>query len=100
MAERGQRFAEAAVAWYVERGELGPLTYEDTPLLMAVDPYGDTVFNAFQMTRQLPREIEYLRSKLTDDDSVAMLDELARLIVVATESPSGGHGRCLWFIED
>jgi hypothetical protein len=100
MAERGQRLAEGTVAWYVERGDGGPLSFEDTPLLIGVDPYGDTVFNWIQMTWQIPREIEYLRSKLTDDASVVMLDELARLVAFATEGPSEGAGRYLWFVGD
>lgn len=93
MPEPGARLAEGTVAWKVPPGILN---FRDTPLLVAVDPYGDTVFNHFQIERQLPREVEYLREQLTSSEAIEMLDELERLMAVATERVH----RYLWFIGD
>lgn len=94
MPERGDRIDDSGyIAWDVPSGILN---LRDTPLLVAVDPYGDTVFNRFQIERQLPREVAYLRTRLTDPEQVAMLDELERLMTVATVKVH----RYLWFIGD
>ena len=92
MPARGDRIDEGALAWKVPQGVLN---FRDTPLLVAVDPYGDTVFNRFQIERQLPREVEFLREHL-DLGSQPMLAELERLMAVATEHVH----RYLWFIGD
>ena len=60
----------------------GVLNFRDTPLLLAVDPFGDTMFNRFPIERQLPREVAYLRQHTGLDE---MLDELERLMAFATE---------------
>lgn len=93
MPERSERIAEGAVPWKVPGGVLN---LRDSPLLVAVDPYGDTVFNRFQIEQQLPREIAYLRQHLTSNADVAMLDELDRLADLATERVH----RYLWFVGD
>lgn len=93
MPERGDRLDEGSVAWKVPQGVLN---LRETPLLVAVDPYGDTVFNRFQIERQLPREVEHLRRHVTDTSATEMLDELERLMAVATE----GVHRYLWFVGD
>jgi hypothetical protein len=93
MPERGDRLDESSVPWKVP---LGVVNSQDTPLLVAVDPYGDTVFNRLQIERQLPPEIEYLRRELTNSDAGEMLDELERLMAVATERVH----RYLWFVGD
>lgn len=94
LSEPGERIDESgAIAWKVPHDVLN---LRDTPLLIAVDPYGDTVFNHFQIERQLPDEIEFLRGKLTDSDSSTMFDELERLMTVACERVH----RYLWFIGD
>jgi hypothetical protein len=93
MPERGDRLDEGSVPWRISQGVLN---VRDTPLLVGVDPYGDTVFNRFQIARQLPREVEYLRGQLTARETALMLDELERLVTVATERVH----RHLWFIGD
>jgi len=93
MPDRGERLAEAVVAW---RPPAGLLNLRDTPLLVAVDPLGDTVFNRFQCERQLPREVAYLREHLHNEADVAMLDELDRLLDMIKQ----GIHRYLWFIGD
>jgi len=93
MPERGERIDEGGVAWKVPQGVLNE---RETPLLVAVDPYGDTVFNRFQVERQLPREVAYLREHLTGAESIKMLDELERLMALASER---AH-RYLWFVGD
>jgi hypothetical protein len=93
MPERGERVAEGVVPWKTPHGVLN---LRDTPLLVAVDPYGDTVFNRFQIEHQLPKEIAYLRQHLTSEQEVAMLDELDRLALLATERVH----RYLWFVGD
>jgi hypothetical protein len=93
MPERGERLDESALPWKVPQGVLNE---RETPLLVAVDPYGDTVFNRFQVERQLPREVALLRERLTDSHAVAMLDELERLMALATERVH----RYLWFVGD
>jgi len=92
MPERGVRIDEGALAWKVPKGVLN---LRDTPLLVAVDPYGDTVFNRLQIERQLPREVAFLREELAADFH-PMLDELERLMAVATDRVH----RYLWFIGD
>lgn len=92
MPERGERIDEGALAWKVHQGVLN---VRETPLFVAIDPYGDTVFNRFQIQRQLPREIEFLRKHLEVGDQ-PMLDELERLMAVATERVH----RYLWFVGD
>jgi hypothetical protein len=92
MPERGDRIDEGSVAWKVPPGVLN---LRDTPLLVAVDPHGDTVFNRFQIRQQLPREIEYLRASLVSD-SQPMLDELERLMAVALDRVH----RYVWFVGD
>jgi hypothetical protein len=72
------------------------LNRRDTPLLIGVDPYGDTVFNRFQVEQQLPREVEYLRRELEGTTEGQMLDELERLMAVVTERVH----RYLWFVGD
>jgi hypothetical protein len=84
---------EGSIPWRVPQGVLN---LRDTPLLVAVDPLGCTVFNRFQIERQLPREVEYLRRQLTATDAAQMLDELDRLMAIATERVH----RYLWFIGD
>ena len=74
----------------------GVLNLRDTPLLVAVDPLGDTVFNRFQCSQQLPREIAYLREHLRSDAELAMLDELERLVTITLERVH----RYLWFVGD
>lgn len=92
--ERGERVDDSGgIGWKVPPDVLNVL---DTPLLIAVDPYGDTVFNRLQIQRQLPREVEYLRAQLTGAEVVAMLDELERLMAVATQRVH----RYLWFVGD
>jgi hypothetical protein len=92
--EPGDRIDDSGwIAWKVPSGVLN---LRDTPLLVAVDPYGDTVFNRFQISNQLPRELQYLRGRMTDSESAAILDELERLMSVATEKVH----RYLWFIGD
>lgn len=54
------------------------------------------MFNRLQIERQLPREVAYLRHHLTDPAFVLMLDELERLMALATQRPH----RYLWFIGD
>jgi hypothetical protein len=94
MAERGDRIDESGwIAWKVPSGVLNEA---DTPLLIGVDPYGNTVFNRMQIERQLPTEVRYLRGRLTDAEHIAMLDELERLMAVAGETVH----RYLWFIGD
>lgn len=92
MSERGDRIDEGALAWKIPQGVL---TIRDTPLLVGVDRYGDTVFNRQQIRRQLPDEVEFLRAHL-DLDGQTMLDELERLMGVAVERPH----QYLWFIGD
>ncbi|MEQ4205769.1 hypothetical protein [Actinopolymorpha sp. B9G3] len=92
MPEPGARIDEGALPWKVPQGVLN---LRDTPLLVAVDPYGDTVFNRFQIERQLPREVRFLREQL-DAGFQPMLDELERLMTVATERVH----RYLWFVGD
>lgn len=70
------------------------LNLRDTPLLIAVDSYGATVFNRFQCREQLPGEMAYLREYLDGDAQVAMLDELDRLIETTLERVH----RYLWFV--
>jgi hypothetical protein len=89
----GVRIDESSVPWKTPNGVLNQ---RDTPLLIAVDPYGDTVFNKLQIERQLPREVAFLREQTKDPASVKMLDELERLMAVATERVH----RYLWFIGD
>jgi hypothetical protein len=84
---------EGAVPWKVPNGVVNE---RDTPLLVSVDTYGDTVFNRLQVERQLPREVAFLRERLTGADSVEMLDELERLMTLATK----GVHRYLWFVGD
>jgi hypothetical protein len=74
----------------------GALSLRETPLLIAVDPYGNTVFNRRQIERQLPRELALLRETVTDAESAAMFDELERLMAVACERVH----RYLWFLGD
>ncbi|GAA5014893.1 hypothetical protein GCM10023317_53860 [Actinopolymorpha pittospori] len=93
MPARGDRLDEGSVPWEVPDGVLN---FRDTPLLVAVDPYGDTVFNRFQIERQLPREVTYLRQQLSHAGAVEMLDELERLMALATERVH----RYLWFVGD
>ena len=93
MPERGERFEEAAVACTPPNALLN---LRDTPLLVAVDPYGDTVFNRFQCEQQLPKEIAYLRENLNGAAHIAMLDELDRLVGITTERVQ----RYLWFVGD
>ena len=90
----GERVLDrAAVAWDSPKDVLN---LRDTPMLLAVVPWGDAVFNEFQCTHQLPREIEYLRTRLGSDRHVAMLDELERLRhLVATTTHA-----YLWFQGD
>ena len=92
MPEPGDRIDEGAVAWKVPQGVLN---VRDTPLLVAVDPHGDTVFNRLQIERQLPREVQYLRECL-DEAHQTMLNELERLMGVATARVH----RYLWFVGD
>jgi hypothetical protein len=92
MPERGHRVDEGTVAWTVPSDILNR---RDTPMLVGVDPYGDTVFNRLQIERQLPREVEYLRAKLSIEAG-PMLDEVERLMGVATERVH----RYLWFVGD
>ena len=92
MPDRGERLDEGAVPWKVPEGLLN---LRDTPLLVAVDPYGDTMFNRLQIERQLPREVEFVRSRLAADRQ-PMVDELERLMGVATERVH----RYLWFVGD
>ena len=93
--ERGERVDDSGGigCWWVPPDVLN---VRDTPLLIAVDPYGDTVFNRLQIERQLPREVEYLRAQLTGAEAVAMLDELERLMAVARQRVH----RYLWFVGD
>ena len=93
MPERGERLAEGNAAWTPPNHLLN---LRDTPLLVAVAPYGDTVFNGFQCKQQLPSEIAYLREHLHSDAETTMLDELERLIETATERVH----RYLWFVGD
>lgn len=93
MPEAGARIEEGSVPWRVPDGVLN---FRDTPLLIAVDPYGDTVFNRFQIERQLPREVAYLRQPMTAAGQGDMLDELERLMALATERVH----RYLWFVGD
>ena len=53
MPERGERLDESPIPWKVPNAVLN---LRDTPLLAAVDPYGDTMFNRPQIEKQLPRE--------------------------------------------
>ena len=89
----GQDLEQGSVPWKVLPEVLNP---RDTPLLIGVNPYGDTVFNEVQVERQLPREVAYLRSHLTDSRGIGMLDELERLIALATRD--GPY--YLWFVVD
>jgi hypothetical protein len=91
--EPGARIEEGSVPWKVPDGVLN---FRDAPLLIGVDPYGDTVFNCLQIERQLPREVAYLRQQLKGSDSSEMLDELERLMAVTTQRPH----RYLWFVGD
>lgn len=93
MPERGHRLDEGSVPWRIPRSVLN---LRDTPLLVGVDPYGDTVFNRFQVEQQLPREVEYLRRELEGTTERQMLDELERLMAVVTERVH----RYLWFVGD
>ena len=93
MPERGERIDQGSVPWKVSQDVLN---LRDTPLLIGVDPYLDTVFNRYQIEHQLPREIGYLRAHLRDPDSAEMLDELERLMALATERVH----RYLWFVGD
>jgi hypothetical protein len=93
MPERGERIAEGDVAWNPPNSLLN---LRETPLLVAVDPYGDTVFNRFQCEQQLPREIAYLAEHLHKGTDIAMLDELKSLMEIATTRVH----RYLWFIGD
>lgn len=94
MAERGERIAESGrITWRIP---FEVLNQNDTPLLIGVDPYGATVFNCLQIERQLPTEVEYLRRHLSDPEDTAMLDELERLMAVASQKVH----RFLWFIGD
>lgn len=88
---RSGRLREGKVPW---KPPHWLLNQRDTPLLVAVDSYGDTVFNRFQCREQLPREIAYLREHLDGDTHAAMLDELERLVATTTE----GVHRYLWFV--
>lgn len=92
-AHAGRCGISGAIPWKVPDGVLN---LRDTSLLVAVDPYGDTVFNRFQIEQQLSTEIAYLRQHLTNDTEVAMLDELDRLADLATEPVH----RYLWFVGD
>ncbi|WP_156743779.1 hypothetical protein [Occultella aeris] len=92
MPERGDRIDEGALTWTPSKEAMN---FSDTPLLIAVDAYGDTVFNRLQIKWQLPREVEFLRTRLGTDRQ-PMLDELERLMAVATERVH----RYLWFIGD
>ncbi|GEL98047.1 hypothetical protein CTE05_15940 [Cellulomonas terrae] len=92
--EAGERVDGSGwIAWKVPSGVL---SLRDTPLLIGVDAYGNTVFNRHQIRRQLPGELEHLREKVTDAESAAMFDELERLMAVATERVH----RYLWFLGD
>lgn len=90
--ERGDRIAEGAIPWRIPEVALN---LADTPLLSAVDPYGDTVFNRLQVRRQLPTELQYLRRELPETEG-PMLDELERLMEVTSERVH----RYLWFVGD
>ncbi|WP_332642323.1 hypothetical protein [Aeromicrobium sp.] len=92
MPGKGERLDEGSLPWKVPQGVLN---LRDTPLLVAVDPYGDTMFNRLQIERQLPREVEFVRAQLGTDWQ-PMLDELERLMDVATERVH----RYLWFVGD
>jgi hypothetical protein len=52
-ARAGRAYRRGSSPWKVPDGVLN---LRDTPLLVAVDPYGDTVFNRFQIEQQLPKE--------------------------------------------
>lgn len=72
------------------------LNVRDTPLLIAVIPWGDTVFNEYQCEGPLLREITYLRSRVDRPAHVLMIEELERLRTIVSE---GAH-HYLWFIGD
>lgn len=91
-SESRARIEVGAVAWTPPHEVLNAM---DTPLLIGVDPCGDTVFNQPQIERQLPREVEYLRDRLASDFH-PMLDELERLMGVASVRVH----RYLWFLGD
>ncbi len=81
------------MAWRVPGGILRTA---NTPLLLGIDPYGDTIFNRPQVEELLPREVAYLRSQLEDPAELRMLEELERLMGVATARVH----RYLWFLGD
>ena len=72
------------------------LSARETPLLVGVDPYDDTVFNRSQCAQQILPEVVYLRALILEPDQTAMLDALDRLPEEATRSPH----RCLVFNGD
>jgi hypothetical protein len=67
------------------------------PMLGHIDPYGDTVFNVFQM-REMLAELDRVCSRLADDgiDRPPVLEEIRRLCDVGQRHPH----QYLWFIGD
>ncbi len=91
--ERGLREAEAW--WHPRSSELLADEHPGTCCLRFIDPYGDTTFNRSQLPVLL-EELGYLRDRLTEPESIELLNDLLRFLQSAVNQVH----TCVKFIGD
>jgi hypothetical protein len=78
-SERGEAL-ESVIDFHGDLASIWPVEDASYPLLQYIDPYGNTIFNRYQMV-QLIRELQLLIVKSQSDEQKVLLHRIEELAI-------------------